>query len=270
MAREVEELEFEPFELEEELDIDKSLFKNLVDKEILTEEESTGVAEAYEAAVRSSVKQIIEESINPHYVTQLKDLLEETREELAEDLSNYMDYVVEEFVTDNKEQIHASETSKQDRALVEGLVGLFEEHYTEIPEGRQDIVESLSNDLKEANSELEEAENQIIEMRSKLNGVACERAFEQIASDLSESQKEKLMSLVEDLSINNVDEFTRKTKNIKTNLIESVSSTSTKTKDDLEEELDEELDDKKSTGLDWLDEALAVTRKSNYKRAQAA
>lgn len=269
MSKENETLEFQPFELQEDLDIDKSLFENLVEKEVLTEEESQGVAEAYAAAVRSSVKKLITESINPHYEAQLETLMEETREELAEDLSNYMDYVVEEFVTENKEQIQVSETSKHDRALVEGLLGLFDEHYVEVPEGRQDIVESLSSELKEANAELESSEDTIIELRSKLNGLACEKAFDAAASDLSESQKERLMSLVEDLSINNPEEFTKKVGHIKENLIDK--TTKTKTKDDLEEELDEELDDKPaSTGdLDWMTEARETMNRSRGRRATA-
>lgn len=273
MSQENETLEFQPFELKEDLELDKSLFENLVEKEILTEEESTGVAEAYEAAVRSSVKKILEESINPHYEEQLETIMEETKEDLAEELSNYMDYVVEEFVEENQEQIQVAETSKQDRALVEGLVGLFEEHYIDIPEGRQDIVESLSSDLKDANSELEEAEDQIIELRSKLNGMACEKAFEQAAADLSESQKERLMSLVEDLSIDKPEEFEKKVGYIKENMIDTSSNNSGE--DDLDDKLNEDLNSHSdhdrvvSTGLDWMDEALAVTRKTNTRKRSA-
>ena len=55
-----------------------------------------------------------------------------------------MDYVVENWVEENKVAIESTLRNEIMEEFIDGLKGLFVEHYIEVPESKIDVIESLA------------------------------------------------------------------------------------------------------------------------------
>lgn len=241
-----QELEFQPYEIsdsfsqtiEEECN---EAAKTLVEEnEELTEEDIKSFGEPFQAAVRASIKRLLREEVVPHYENQLETLVEEVTETLTEDINDYLEFVVEDFVEQNRDALIASQTAEQDRTIVEGLQDLLRKNYVEVPEGRRDLVEDMNNELAQANEENERLEEELIALRRQVKGAKCERIFDNLSEGLeSDSQRERFLGLVEDLDIDDVNLFEEKATKIRDSFFKA-SGKPEKTAVELEEEQDAE------------------------------
>lgn len=225
------ELEFQAFEvsdsfsqmIEEEC---KEAAALLVEGEELTEEEAKTVSEPFQAAVRATVKRLLDEEVVPHYEGQLGTLVEDIRERMTSDVSGYLEFIVEDFIEQNKDALIASQTAEQDRTIVEGLQNLLRENYVEVPEGRKDLVEEMNTELSEANSTIENLEEELIALRRQVKGAQCEKVFNTLSESLeSDAQRSRFMSLVEDLDIDDVALFEEKATKIRDSFFGSGKNT---------------------------------------------
>lgn len=245
------ELEFQGYEIsdsfsqtiEEECN---EAAKTLVEgNEDLTEEDVKSFGEPFQAAVRATVKRLLSEEVVPHYEGQLSALVEEVQEKLTEDINDYLEFVVEDFVEQNRDALIASQTSEQDRTIVEGIQDLLRKNYVEVPEGRKDLVEEMNNELKEANDNIENLEEEVIALRRQVKGAKCEKIFSNLSEGLkTDSQKERFLSLVEDLDIDDPALFEEKATKIRDSFF---STSDKKPEETVEEETDTEEGDETLT-----------------------
>ena len=95
-------------------------------------------------------------------------------------------------------------------SFLNGMKGLFEEHYVSIPEEKYDVIESMVDKLDEMESKL----NEQIEKNVALNKRLAESVADVILADVSEglalSQKEKLASLAENVEFDSEESYREK------------------------------------------------------------
>lgn len=276
------ELEFQSYEISESFgqiiqEEIQSAAKVLVESnEELSEEDVKSFGDSFEAAVRATTKRLLSEEVVPHYESQLETLVEEVKTELSENINDYLEYVVEEFVNSNKEALVVSETAKHDRTIVEGLIDLMQENYVEVPEERKDLIEELNDELGATRSEVETLEEELIELRKKVKGAQCEKVFTRLSEGLSETQKEKFLSLVEDLSISNVELFEEKASTIRESFFtkgeEKIQEETDSTDEVLTEENSEGQSGEGSNLPEWMAEVVrlgSVSKRSGFSRKSA-
>ena len=276
------ELEFQSYEISESFgqiiqEEIQSAAKVLVESnEELSEEDVKSFGDSFEAAVRATTKRLLSEEVVPHYESQLETLVEEVKTELSENINDYLEYVVEEFVNSNREALVVSETAKHDRTIVEGLIGLMQENYVEVPEERKDLIEELNTELGATRSEVEALEEELIGLRKKVKGAQCEKVFTRLSEGLSETQKEKFLSLVEDLSISDVELFEEKASTIRESFFkkgeEKIQEETDSTDEVLTEENSEGQGEKGSNLPEWMAEVVrlgSVSKRSGFSRKSA-
>ena len=92
----------------------------------------------FEAALNSKVKEI-QESLEAQYAEKLAEEKEGLKEELENRVDAYLEYVAEEWMVENALAIEHGLKTEMTESFLEGMKGLFEEHYVTIPEDKYDV-----------------------------------------------------------------------------------------------------------------------------------
>jgi hypothetical protein len=223
----------------------------------LSEEFKAKTAIIFEAAVKTKLSEEIDR-LETEYQQQLDEEIQATKEDLVEKVDGYLNYVVEQWMEDNKLAIQTGIRTEIAEGFMDKLKGLFVESYVEVPESKVDLVDELA----EANEELEEQVNdataKAIELAEELEGYKREAVIREASKDLAETQVEKLKSLAESIDFEDEDTFASKVKTIK----ESYFSKKT-TESVIDEAIDDEAADSEVEVSPMMEQYLAAIRKSS-------
>ena len=77
----------------------------------------------------------------------LKNKLQKQKRSLAERVDSYLEYVADEWFAENALVIEHGLKTEMTESFLEGMKGLFEEHYVTIPEDKYDVLESMVEKL---------------------------------------------------------------------------------------------------------------------------
>lgn len=183
----------------------------------------------FEAAVKAKVDSEIAR-IEEAYAETLEEQVQSIQEELSSNVDDYLNYVVEQWVSENEVAIEAGLRSELTEEFISGLRNLFAEHYIDIPEDKVSVVEEMSAKVEELEAKL----NEEIDRNVALNKVINESKQFEILVDacdgLTDTQAEKLKSLAEGIEFTSADEYAQKVSIIK----ESYFTTSVKSENVLD------------------------------------
>ena len=141
-------------EVEEEYDIEEDV-NALLAGEDLSEEFQEKARTIFETAIRSKVSEI-KEQIQETYENALIEEVETIKQGLIERVDAYLEYVTDEWVSENALAIEAGLKTEMTESFLEGMKGLFEDHYVSIPEEKYDVIESMVDKLDEMEEKLNE------------------------------------------------------------------------------------------------------------------
>jgi len=198
----------------------EGLLESLFSGEELTEEFKNKVSVLFEAAVADKV-----ETIRTQLVTESAALIEQeigsVVNELATKLDEYISYVVEEWMGENKLQVESGIRTEIAESFMNGLRTLFETHYVEVPENKHDLLD----DLFAENQKLEESLNNEIKtnvsLKKQINESNAREVFLESTMDISRVDAERLASLANNISYNTLDEFKNKLTVLKENYLKA-------------------------------------------------
>jgi len=186
----------------------------LVAGEELSEDFKAKAKTILETAVKGQVKQI-KESLEAGYETKLLEEVEEIKGALNDRVDSYLEYVSEEWFTENQLAVENGLKEELSESFMTGLKSLFEEHYVSIPEEKYDVLQSMVEKLDDMESKL----NEQIERNVTLNKRLAESSSDVILADVSEglaaTQKEKLASLAESVEFESETEYREKLETLK-------------------------------------------------------
>lgn len=184
-------------------------FDSIFDGEGLTEEFKEKIKVVFEAAVNERVN-FIANALAEQANAALAEQVQTVSEGLASKLDDYLNYVIEEWMGENKLALEEGIRMDVAESFLGGLKELFESHYVSIPEGKVDVLESINN----SNDALEKELNQTIEENIALRKALVEQqaglVFMKIAEDLTDTQVEKLASLAEGLQYDSIEQYAEK------------------------------------------------------------
>jgi hypothetical protein len=210
---EEEEVEEEVEEVEEEFDIEEDV-NALLSGEDLSEEFQEKARVIFESALRSKVNEI-KESLEAQYEERLVEEVVEISEALQERVDSYLEYVAEEWMTENQLSVEKGLKEELTESFLGGLKGLFEEHYVQIPEEKYDVLESMVEKLDEMETKLNEQIERNINLNKRLSESVADRIFDEISEGLAVTQKEKLASLAESVEFGSDTEYREKLETLK-------------------------------------------------------
>jgi len=204
---------------EQQASIAESL-TSLFEGEQLSEEFKTKTAVIFEAVINERVN-MIKEQLLQESAKIVEEEVVKTTQEMATRLDEYLDYVVEEWMKENKLAVESGIRTEVAESFMNGLKSLFESHYVEVPEAKHDILE----DLFVENQKLEEALNEQIKSNVELNkeivGTNARALFVHTVSDLTQVDAERLASLAESIEFSTVEEFKSKLDILKENYLKA-------------------------------------------------
>merc|ERR1711907_236679 len=86
-------------------------------------------------------------------------------------------------------------------SFLEGMKGLFEEHYVTIPEEKYDVLNSMVDKLDEMENKLNEQIDRNVALNRRLAESSADGIFTSVSEGLADTQKEKLATLAEKIEL---------------------------------------------------------------------
>ena len=198
---------------ESELDI-KADVDALIGDADLSEEFKQKAATIFETAIKAKVK---EESqrLQGEYETKLKEDTETQKAELVEKVDSYLNYVVEEWMQENKIAIERGIKGEIAEDFIGGLKKLFEDHYIDVPDEKYNVLEDQASKIEDLEKKLNEEIEKNVELNKNNGELKREDIAKAVAADLTDVEKEKFNKLAEEVEYSNEEDFTSKVKTIK-------------------------------------------------------
>ena len=134
---------------------------------------------------------------------------------LTGQVDRYLNYVVENWMDDNRLAVERGIRGELAESFINGLKTLFVEHYIEIPESKVDVVETLGKKVTKLEAKLNEAIESNVKMRSSLSTYRKEEVVRAVSSGLAETQREKLKGLAEGVEYTTRKEYAEKVLSLK-------------------------------------------------------
>ena len=181
----------------------------LLSGEELSEEFQEKARIIFETAINAKVAQI-KESLESQYEQALLEEVAEIKEALTERVDSYLEYVAEEWMTENALSVEAGLKEELTNSFMNGLKDLFEAHYVSIPEDKYDVLESMVEKLDDMETKLNEQIEKNISLNKRLAESVADGILDQVSEGLADTQKEKLASLAESVEFESEEEYREK------------------------------------------------------------
>tara|TARA_B100000131_G_scaffold41419_1_gene37306 strand:- start:711 stop:1946 length:1236 start_codon:yes stop_codon:yes gene_type:complete len=224
--------EEEAVEEEDVIDVEEDV-KALLDGEELSEEFQSKARTIFEAALRSKVAEVKEAMAKQYEESYEEKLVEEVdaiRGSITERIDSYLEYVAEEWVTENQLAIESGLKAEMTESFLAGMKSLFEEHYVSIPEDKYDVLENMVDKLDDMETKLNEQIEKNITLNKRLAESVAQEIFSEVSEGLALSQKEKLASLAESVEFESDEEYREKLETLKESYYPSKGSSPNKAK----------------------------------------
>ena len=234
-----EEVEIEEEELVAEADTYSEELEALVESEAtLSDEFKAKTAVIFEAALKSKLSEEVER-IEASYEERLAEETAAQKSELVEKVDSYLNYVVEQWMEDNKVAIQTGLRAEIAENFMSGLKNLFVESYIDVPESKVDLVDDLADQVEELEEALNKTTADAIAMSEVIESLQRQAIVAEAATELADTQKEKFYSLVEGVSFEDEEDFASKVATIKESFF---AKATVETQEDLTEETDGDVE----------------------------
>ena len=233
VVAEAEETEEELVE-EEGFDIEADV-QALFEGEELSEEFQSKARTIFETAIASKVETIKEQLIEGYQEALVEEVVA-IKEELGERVDSYLEYVADEWFQENALAVEQGLKSEITESFLDGMKGLFEEHYVTIPEEKYDVLESMVDKLDEMEGKLNEQIERNVALNRRLAESSADGIFASVVEGLADTQKEKLASLAENVEFESEADYREKLTALRSSYFPESASTPS-TSENLSEEV---------------------------------
>ena len=200
-----------------------------------SEEFKSSAVAVFEAAVHESV--LAETAtLEEKFESDLQEQVDATVEELVEKVDQYLDYVVENWMSENQATVESNIKVEVAESLLDSIKGLVSEHNLEIDQEQIDHAAELEIKLEEATIKYNEVVEQLIESKEAKLQADNEIAFKTVSEELTDTQAEKLRVLSEGISFDTVEDYSKKLEAIKANYFAEAATTVAEEETDLLQE----------------------------------
>ncbi len=205
---------------EEEEDAKKSMKEDvdaiLASESNLSEEFRSKVTTIFEARVKDKVGQI-KEQLDVKYTQELTEAVKQLETQLVEKVDGFLSYVVEEWMEQNQVAIENGLRTELTEEFIGGLRNLFAEHYISVPEEKISLVDELVEKVETLEKQLNETVARNIEIKNELKESKKQDIIGTVCEGLTQTQTEKIRSLVEGTDFAAEGEFQKKVETIREN-----------------------------------------------------
>ena len=211
----------------ETYDIDDDV-NALLGGEELSEEFKAKAKTIFETALKTKVAEV-RKLLEQQYAEKLGEEIIEAKDALAERVDSYLEYVADEWFTENQLAVENGLKEELTQSFLGGMKSLFEEHYVQIPEDKYDVLESMVEKLDDMESKLNEQIEKNINLNKRLAESVADGILDEVSEGLASTQKEKLASLAESVEFESENNYREKLETLKQSYFAQKSSPTVKT-----------------------------------------
>jgi hypothetical protein len=204
----------------EAMDFDEDIDAIIKEEATLSDGFRGKASAIFEAVLTSKLSQEIDR-LEAEYAQNLEEEVSEVQSSLVEKVDSYLNYVVEGWVKDNELAVTQGLRTEIAEEFMTSLQSVFKEHYIEVPEGKEDLVDDLNEQVTELEETLNKTTEDNIDLHNKVQAFEKSEVVREQSSGLAETEAEKLASLVEDIEFDNKETFEMKVKTVKESYFKS-------------------------------------------------
>ena len=180
----------------------------------LSEEFKEKAATIFETAVKTRIQEQVK-VLESQYEEKLSKETETVKEAMVSKVDSYLNYVVEEWMKENELAVERGIRTEIAEDFITGLKSLFKEHYIDVPEEKYNVLEDLTNQSKELESKLNEQIEKNVNLSKEVSEFHKKQAILEVTADLAETEKEKFVSMAENVEYDSAEKFREKLETIK-------------------------------------------------------
>jgi hypothetical protein len=184
----------------------KTLFGADVSDEFITQATSL-----YEASLNTSL-QAISEEMSHLFEEKLSEHVVDIAEQLESNVSDYLGYVVEEWVKENQLAVDNGLRTEIAENFIQGLKNLFAESYIEVPEDKTNVFDEMTDAIEALETRVNEEMKKNINLREQVSLLEAQSIFVEETKSLRAIDAENLRKLAENVEFSNSQDFRSKVK----------------------------------------------------------
>ena len=180
----------------------------------LSEDFKDKAATIFETAVKTRIK---EQSaiLEAQFEEKLASETETVKEAMVEKVDSYLNYVVEEWMKENELAVERGIRTEIAEDFITGLKGLFKEHYIDVPEEKYNVLDDLTGQVKDLESKLNEQIEKNVNLSKDASELTRASLVVSVSEDLADTEKEKFVSMAENVEFDSAEKFAEKLETIK-------------------------------------------------------
>lgn len=200
----------------------------------------------FEAAVKAKVAETVD-SLEEQYKEELAEETTRIHNELVEKVDGYLNYVVENWMEENKLAIESGLRTEISESFMKQLHTVFSEHYIEVPESKIDLVDELATQKDELEEQVNTTVADNVALKAEVEKLQRAAIVTEASTGLSEAQAEKLAGLAKDIDADDSEAFAEKVAQIKESYFKA--KVTTQEEETIEEDTENDVEVSGSMGV---------------------
>lgn len=241
----------------DDIDISEDMNAMFSQDDTLTEEFKSAASTLFETAVLTKINEVVSE-LAEDAEKAIEEEIEAIHEDLTSKLDSYLDYVVENWMEENRLAVESGIRTEIAEEFMGGLKTLFEESYIDIPEEKVDVLAETveENETLEENLNSEIAKN--VELKEQLAKLVSEKLINEAAKGLTDVDREKFVNLASSVDFISEGNFSEKLSMIKESYFGDKSEVLTESV--IDDEPIEDAEEEKIVPAEMAQYAAAISR----------
>ena len=198
----------------EAVDFDEDLDTIISEEATLSDGFRDKASTIFEAVLTSKLAEEVER-LEAEYAQNLEEEVSDIDGQLVEKVDSYLNYVVENWMKENEVAVNQGLKTEIAEDFMTSLQAVFKEHYIEVPEGKEDLIDDLADQVAELEESLNKSTEENISLHGKVSSFEKDEVVRNASSGLAETEAEKLAKLCEDVEFDNKEAFEQKVETIK-------------------------------------------------------
>ena len=198
----------------EAVDFDEDLNTIISEEATLSDGFRDKASTIFEAVLTSKLAEEVER-LEAEYAQNLEEEVSDIDAQLVEKVDSYLNYVVENWMKENEVAVSQGLKTEIAEDFMTSLQQVFKEHYIEVPEGKEDLIDDLADQVSELEESLNKSTEENISLHSQVSSFEKDEVVRNASSGLAETEAEKLAKLCEDVEFDNKEAFEQKVDTIK-------------------------------------------------------
>jgi hypothetical protein len=208
-------------EEDDEEEVKEGLDVLLQAEKSLSEAFRSKASSLFESAVKTKLAKEVSR-IEENYQTQLEEEVTKVASSLSEKVDSYLSYVVTTWMEENKVALESGLRTEIAENFIGALKNVFKESYIEVPEGKENLVDTLTKNVASLEGQLMKATESNMKLNESVGELKRKQILAEASVGLASTEAVRLNSLTAEIDFEDAETFTKKVQSIKESFFRKV------------------------------------------------